>query len=471
MLIKSSHSNCYVYNEGMILLVHPLLLDASKVNCSKGLSQSPTSLYYVRKYSFLKKCGYLTSKNQKMDMTYPFLSKEKVVNQLQKLKAISIEITEKCNMKCEYCGYSNVYEQYGDMREGTFIKEYAIYALIDELYQYWKEEAAKEIEISFYGGEPLLGMSQIKNIISHIENNYPQVHFIYKMTTNGLLLLKNMPYMIEHDIKVSVSLDGTEQHNAYRKLRNGQDSHKQIVQILDTIKNTFPKYYEKNIHISAVLHHLNSINGIQEYVKNRLNLFPYIGSLNTNNIKDLKKFTEMYRSKDEMFSVISYQGNIINQHRPNEKHLKHFLCTVLHRSFRTIVDLLQQDVYISFPAQKTCLPFNKELFLTVKGEIFPCESIARTYPLGNISEGNSVNLSPAYIADLYNRKIEQQQRYCSRCFILPFCFHCLFQILPTTEKEQKCPQYLTQEGFEKYIREYIDYLEEYPSEYSKFCIH
>lgn len=168
MFIRSSHSNHYIYNEGRILLIHPLLSSISKTVSFKKALLSSTELYYERKYSFLKRYGYLDYNNLDINKAPIYLSEEKVINQLKSLKAISIEITEACNMQCEYCGYSDVYEQYNDVRQESFIKEDAVYALMAELHNYWKEESDKEVEISFYGGEPLLGMEQIKNIILYI---------------------------------------------------------------------------------------------------------------------------------------------------------------------------------------------------------------------------------------------------------------------------------------------------------------
>lgn len=249
MFFTSSHSNNYVYSKGKIFLIHPLLSYASQTIYKEKNTLSSDELYYERKYSFLKKYGYLSTESMNTIKAFTPLCEEKVIYQLKKIKAISIEITEACNMQCEYCGYSDLYEQYGDVRKDNFIREDAVYALIAELYQYWKEEPNKEIEISFYGGEPLLGIEQIKNIISYIEKHYPQIHFIYKMTTNGLLLLKNMPYIIEHDIKVSVSIDGNRRHNGYRKLKNGGSSHELVVQVLDAIRKMYPDYYNNSLHV------------------------------------------------------------------------------------------------------------------------------------------------------------------------------------------------------------------------------
>lgn len=462
MVIKSSSSNYYLYHEGKMMLIHPCL-----ASIFKGTDISKASTYYKRKYNFLKKYNFFQSRY--FESSSLPLNENIVIKQLQDLKAISIEITENCNMRCTYCGHSDLYEHYNYERSDNFINERNVYELINELNRYWESKQNKEIEISFYGGEPLLGIKQIRTIVSFLHKNYPHINFRYKITTNGLLLLKNISFLVENDFKIAVSLDGNERHNAYRILKNGQYTHRKVVAILDEIKKTYPFYYKNNMHISSVLHNLNDISEIQTYVKDRLQLGSYIGELNTNNIKNVYAFKKMYKSKDGTFEVKSKSGKTKKEHRPNEKKIYHFLHHILRNSYVTITNIIQKNSsYILSSCQKTCLPFNRELYLTVKGDIFPCETIPQTYPLGYIRNGN-VYLSPTYITNLYNNKMKQQYQFCKGCHILPFCSICLFQVLSATEKENICPQYSDEKTFKEYIMTYVDYFELNTFDYINFC--
>ena len=51
----------------------------------------------------------------------------------------------------------------------------------------------------FYGGEPLLNMNLIKQIIEYIDSlpKIENTYFIYNMTTNALLLDKYMNFIVE----------------------------------------------------------------------------------------------------------------------------------------------------------------------------------------------------------------------------------------------------------------------------------
>ena len=56
-------------------------------------------------------------------------------------------------------------------------------------------EHSSEIEdatIGFYGGEPLLEIDLIREVISYVEENYPERKVRYNLTTNLTLLTKEI---------------------------------------------------------------------------------------------------------------------------------------------------------------------------------------------------------------------------------------------------------------------------------------
>ena len=101
---------------------------------------------------------------------------------------LTFEITDACNLKCEYCGYGKFYSDY-DERKSTRLSPQRAKALLDYLGSLWRSELNvshnQNVYISFYGGEPLMNVPFIKEIISYVEElDCPSRSFTFNMTAN-----------------------------------------------------------------------------------------------------------------------------------------------------------------------------------------------------------------------------------------------------------------------------------------------
>ena len=128
------------------------------------------------------------------------------------MQSATIWLTENCNLKCRYC--------YEGQEKGK--RKFAISnitALISFIEREILESAKKEdkVIISFHGGEPLLELKMMKNIISDLDKISAKrnISIVYEVTTNGnvnemefLEYIKN-----REDFRISVSLDGKKEIN------------------------------------------------------------------------------------------------------------------------------------------------------------------------------------------------------------------------------------------------------------------
>ena len=48
------------------------------------------------------------------------INKKEIIHNIINLRQLVFEVTDACNLKCKYCGYSDLYEGY-DKRENLFI--------------------------------------------------------------------------------------------------------------------------------------------------------------------------------------------------------------------------------------------------------------------------------------------------------------------------------------------------------------
>ena len=120
------------------------------------------------------------------------ITSEDVKRSLSNRPQLTFEITDACNLRCEYCGYGKSYSDY-DERKSTRLSPQRAKVLLDYLRSLWGSELNishnQNVYISIYGGEPLVNVPFIKEIVSYIEEpDCPSRSFTFNMTTNGILL-------------------------------------------------------------------------------------------------------------------------------------------------------------------------------------------------------------------------------------------------------------------------------------------
>jgi len=136
-----------------------------------------------------------------------------------------IILTTECNGKCEYC-YGKAIE---DMEEEHEIDiDFSVPEKISYKISDLKNFIEKDPEptLTFYGGEPLLQIDLIKDIMDSIEARY-------MMQTNGLLLHKLSKAYANRFYTILVSLDGSEETtDKYR----GKGVYKKVMKNISLLK-------------------------------------------------------------------------------------------------------------------------------------------------------------------------------------------------------------------------------------------
>ncbi len=131
-------------------------------------------------------------------------------------KCLTIYLTEKCNLNCNYC--------FVDKKDKTLkIEDY-----ITTIEKY-KDEISN---ITFFGGEPLLYFNLIKQIVNYNTNN--NYNFTYILNTNGLLLSdKIIEFISNNNILVNLSLDGNEMSNNLNRGDHFRDIFNKLIRLKD----------------------------------------------------------------------------------------------------------------------------------------------------------------------------------------------------------------------------------------------
>ena len=112
-------------------------------------------------------------KEEKANDKFQLVDANQIEYNLIHLKQLVFEVTDACNLKCKYCGYADFYQGY-DERINKMLPVKKAQLIIDYLHDLWRKNYVKgtsfPISISFYGGEPLLNVPLIIQIISYLES-------------------------------------------------------------------------------------------------------------------------------------------------------------------------------------------------------------------------------------------------------------------------------------------------------------
>ncbi|MCP4214200.1 MAG: radical SAM protein [bacterium] len=136
----------------------------------------------------------------------------------------TIAVTRNCNLSCKYCYSGQKTSVDMSMETAKRIIDFAADMAVDE----------KEIDVSFFGGEPTLCFPLIKETTDYIrsweERTGKNVHI--SMTTNGTLLTSDILRFLKREkFDLCVSLDGPEHvHNLYRCSGSGKGSYDRIME-------------------------------------------------------------------------------------------------------------------------------------------------------------------------------------------------------------------------------------------------
>jgi uncharacterized protein len=430
--------------------------------------------YYYQKYLLLKKSGYFSEINQEEKLSAGLLPRN-IKESLANAKQITFEVTDSCNLECEYCGYGKFYNDY-DKRENKNLDIPSAKRFLDYLVELWNSPLNRShnrnIYISFYGGEPLLNMPFIRAIVDYV-NRLEAKHnrFTFSMTTNGLLLEKYVDYLYENRFNLLISLDGNEKNNQYRVLKNGKPAYKIILENIKKLKEKYPDYFINKVNFNAVLHNINSVSDIYHYFKENFDKTPTVGTLNTSGIKETKKedFMKMFSNvneslyksedyssieKDMFIKLPNSQGVMIFLHQYND------FC---YNDYNAL--LYSTPAQIRIPTG-TCLPFTKKIFVTVNGKILPCERISQQYDLGYVT-ADRVELDFDRIAEKYNGYFDKMRKVCHVCHESDNCKQCIFKIDTINHKHPSCNLLSKEKDKTKYVSTIISQIEAQPEIYSR----
>lgn len=403
------------------------------------------------------------------------VTKENIEYNLMHLPQIIFEVTDACNLRCKYCAYADLYGGYDD-RENLKFPYQKAKIILDYLHNIWKKNLNKDIvtpfTIGFYGGEPLLNVPFIKQVMDYaesLENTGKKIH--YSMTTNAMLLDKYMDFLAQKKVQLLISLDGDEEGQSNRVDVSGKNSFQRVFKNIKLLQEKHPQYFDRYIMFNSVLHNKNSVESTHRFIKETFGKMPSITPLSTSGIRPdkLEEFNHTYRNYNESIHQASNCESLKNEmfiKNPETRMLLEHLYFHSGNIFFNYNGLLMNRTLYPTPATGTCIPFSKKMFITVKGRILQCERINHEFAVGQITN-QGVELDFEAIAKQHNDYVSRYVKQCKKCGNRTACAQCIYQIDDIHDKNTRCHGFCTETQKKKQGEQCLHYLTEHPELYKR----
>ncbi len=307
----------------------------------------------------LKEKGLLYKEEVK---TYPLKSSE--------VKALCLHICHDCNLRCRYCFADE--GAYHSARE--FMSEETAKTAIDFLIK--NSGNRRVLEVDFFGGEPLMCLQTIKNVVAYAraEGERAGKKFLFTTTTNALLLDDDAIDFFNREMEnVVLSLDGRKEvHDAIRKTKNGKGSFDYVIEnVKKFVRSRGDKsYYVRGTFTAKNLDFSKDVIFLAENGFDSISMEPVVTDIDDLQIKE----EHLPRVCDE-YEVLC------------DKYLEKYEKGQGFNFFHFNIDLeggvcLQKRV-------SACGAGNEYFSVVPNGDIYPCHQFAgdKDFLMGNVFDG------------------------------------------------------------------------------------
>lgn len=144
---------------------------------------------------------------------------------------LRLNMTEVCNMRCTYC-----YLDHENTSRKMLSAEMATEA-IDQFFSQARTGGLEELNVRFFGGEPLLNWSVIEDSLAHMRRLGNGFEIRKTLNTNGLNLTGSIiDTLVNHEVQVIVSVDGIDEVNDInRRLKNGRGTFDRVKKSIEML--------------------------------------------------------------------------------------------------------------------------------------------------------------------------------------------------------------------------------------------
>ncbi len=397
-------------NSGCIHQVDDVAYDIIEAICNIGFDEKKVYDRTIKKHPKLSKKDILETINdikylKKTNQLFSddiFENLAPIVKKKQSVfKAICLHVAHDCNMDCGYC-FAGKGEYNGEKGLMSLdVAKKAINFLIRN------SEGRTNLEVDFFGGEPLLNWNVCKEIVKYarnLEDKYNK-NFRFTLTTNGLLIDDDVIEFSNREMSnVVLSLDGRKGTNDnMRKTKNGKGTYDLII---DNFKKFADSRNQKNYYMRGTYTSFN-----KDFAKDIIHMADLgFKELSMEPVVCSSKMP--YALKREDIDILKENYDILAKEM-----IKRYKEGKGFNFYHYDVDLTGGPCIAK--RISGCGVGTEYLAITPEGDIYPCHQFVgdQKYLIGNLDEGITKKEA---LADFEKCNVYSKPE-CKKCFAKLYC--------------------------------------------------
>ncbi|MCX7709187.1 MAG: thioether cross-link-forming SCIFF peptide maturase [Clostridia bacterium] len=348
----------------------------------------------IEEIASLEKEGLLYSADEYQDYL-PLWERKPVV------KALCLHISHDCNLRCKYCfaGTGN----FGGHRThmSPEVGKKAIEFLIQQ------SGNRRNLEIDFFGGEPLLNFEAVKEIIEYARSREQESNkkFKFTLTTNALLLNEDHKKYINENIQnIVLSIDGRKETNDRMRFRvDGRGIYEDILpKILEVAESrNQDNYYVRGTFTRENLDFSEDVLHLADLGFKQVSVEPVVAAKDSGydlREEDLPKLYDEYERLAKEYVSRIQNGNWFN-------------------FFHFMIDLSQGPCVAK--RLGGCGSGHEYVAVTPEGDIYPCHQFVgmEEFKMGSVMEGE---LNTKVQSTFKNSNVYTKEE-CKQCWAKFYC--------------------------------------------------
>lgn len=336
--------------------------------------------------------------NQNPEKYFPPVSREKILeeNRDYPLTLVVLHTSDICNLRCTYCSAEPKNKEKFSPETGK--------KLVDLI----KNSDSKMIHFEFHGGEPLTNFDFIKEFVVYSQKELLEKKVTYSLQSNGTLLdNKKIDFLIENQIGIGLSLDGTREVNDRQR---GRGTFDKVVANIEKLRKK-----GKNFGIISVLTEINQFEDIYNLINNY-----GLESISVNYCfpQGKARGREDFNWSEMADATLKFTDRLVNYNSKQEKKVR-------FKNISSIAKKLITERQTYMCMRSPCGAGITQIAVNPQGNIYPCHRMLNNEEtrLGNIGRIDKIEnyLRNSNVVNFLRSRTPEKIYGCRDCYLDKFC--------------------------------------------------